>query len=137
MALSRMRDVVKNGSFSAYSQARFFAETGDTSTAADIVERGGEALANEFYGGLLDLVKLLEKDHPLAATILYRANLESILKQAKSKNYGYAASYAKKLIQLSVRVDDWKTVTPHGVYWKFIEETHKRKSAFWARLNGK
>ncbi|MFO7725423.1 MAG: hypothetical protein R6V45_07735 [Oceanipulchritudo sp.] len=136
-ALSRMREVVKNGSFSAFIRARFFAETDDTSTAAEIVERHGEALTNEFYGDLLDLVKLLEKDHPLAATILYRANLESILKQAKSKNYGYAARYAKKLVKLSVRIDNWKTVTPHEVYWKAIEETHKRKSAFWARLNGK
>jgi hypothetical protein len=136
-ALSRMRELVKSGPYSAFSRARFFAETGDTSAAAEIVERGGEALANEFYGGLLDLVKLLEKDHPLAATILYRANFESILNQAKSKNYGYAASYAKKLVHLSVRVDDWKTITPHGVYWKVIEETHKRKSAFWARLKSK
>lgn len=136
-AMSRMRDVVKNGPFSAFSRARFFAETGDTSTAAEIVERGGEELAREFYGDLLDLVKLLEKDHPLAATILYRANLESVLKQAKSKNYGYAASYAKKLVKLSQLIEDWKTVTPHEDYWKVIEETHKRKSAFWARMKNK
>lgn len=133
-ALLRMREFVSSGTFSVCSRARFFAETGDVSSAAEIVEQNEKAFTDEYYGDLLDLVKRLEKNHPLAATILYRANLESLLSQAKSKNYGYAASYVAKLRNLSLQIVNWKAVTPHVDYWKIIQDAHKRKTAFWARL---
>lgn len=118
----------------AYRRAIFFAETGDFLSAAEIVEQNENAFANEHYGELLDLAKRLEKNHPLAATILYRANFESILNQAKSKYYGYAASYAVKLRNLSLQIGDWKGLMPHADYWKGIQEDHKRKTAFWDRI---
>lgn len=133
-ALLRIRALVKTGSYSAYRRAIFFAETGDFLSAAEIVEQNENAFANEHYGELLDLAKRLEKNHPLAATILYRANFESILNQAKSKYYGYAASYAVKLRNLSLQIGDWKGLMPHADYWKGIQEDHKRKTAFWDRI---
>ena len=47
----------------------------------------------------------LEPDHPVAATILYRALLDDILDRARSPAYRHAARYLEKLDALSAYKD--------------------------------
>ncbi len=79
---------------------------------------------------------LLEHDHPLAATILYRALLDSILDRGRSKAYGHGAKYLGKLVVLAQEADAMRpgTMTDHATYLGKLKQTHPRKSGFWARV---
>lgn len=54
----------------------------------------------------------LEHEHQAAATILYRALLDDILKAARSKAYGHGAKYLGKLALLAEAADP---TLPEGV----------------------
>ncbi|MCD9149887.1 DUF6880 family protein [Pseudophaeobacter flagellatus] len=78
---------------------------------------------------------LLEHDHPPAATILYRALLDSILDRARSKAYGHGAKYLGKLGLLAGEADPIRPggMVDHAAYLAKLK-THTRKSGFCARV---
>lgn len=78
---------------------------------------------------------LLEYDHPLAATILYRALLDDILNSARSKAYGHGAKYLGKLALLADEADPARPngMVDHATYLAKLKKAHARKSGFWAR----
>ncbi|KAA0912606.1 DUF6880 family protein [Aquicoccus porphyridii] len=78
---------------------------------------------------------LLEYDHPLAATILYRALLDNILDRARSKAYGHGAKYLGKLDLLAGEADQIhpRGMVNHATYLAKLKTAHLRKSGFWAR----
>lgn len=82
------------------------------------------------------IASLLEHDHPVAATILYRTLLDSILDRARSKAYGHGAKYLGKLALLAHDADPIRpgTMTDHATYLAKLKKTHPRKSGFWARV---
>src|ERR1700730_5132022 len=61
-----------------------------------VVDRRAE-WESRHYDALLAAAKALEPDHPVAATILYRALLDDILNRARSPAYGHAARYLETL----------------------------------------
>ncbi len=79
---------------------------------------------------------LLEHDHPLAATILYRALLDNILDRARSKAYGHGAKYLGKLGQLAGDADAIRPseMVDHATYLAMLKTAHPRKTGFWARV---
>lgn len=82
------------------------------------------------------LAALLEHDHPLAATILYRALLDDILNRARSKAYGYGAKYLGKLALLAEEADATRPgeIADHASYLADLKKRHPRKSGFWTRI---
>jgi hypothetical protein len=79
---------------------------------------------------------LLEHDHPVAATILYRALLDNILERARSKAYGHGAKYLGKLTLLASEADPSRPsgMVDHATYLAKLKTAHPRKSGFWARV---
>jgi hypothetical protein len=79
---------------------------------------------------------LLEHDHPVAATILYRALLDNILDRARSKAYGHGAKYLGKLTLLASEADPSRPggMVDHATYLAKLKTAHLRKSGFWARV---
>jgi hypothetical protein len=82
---------------------------------------------------------LLEHDHPLAATVLYRALLDDILDRARSKAYGHGAKYLGKLALLADEADPARPsgMVEHATYLAKLKKAHPRKSGFWARVADK
>ena len=81
---------------------------------------------------------MLEHEYPLAATILYRALLDSILAKARSKAYGHGAKYLQQLELLASNTDVDKNrpagMLSHQRYHDEMQANHKRKSGFWAKV---
>ncbi|HMQ40185.1 MAG TPA: hypothetical protein PKC09_02830 [Paracoccus sp. (in: a-proteobacteria)] len=79
---------------------------------------------------------LLEHEHPLASTILYRALLDDILDRARSKAYGHGAKYLGKLGLLAGEADPIRPsgMVDHATYLARLKTAHPRKSGFWARV---
>jgi len=87
------------------------------------------------YHSLPDAAKALEHEHPLAATILYRALVEAVLAKKRRRAYNYAANYCKKLRDLAREADKqdrargfWRN---HETYMKKLFDSHRRNRAFW------
>lgn len=68
---------------------------------------------------------------PLAATLLYRKMIESVLEAAVSKYYLYGAKDLVSCSLLNSKITDWKFYQNHELYLKVLEEKNKRKVSFW------
>ena len=92
------------------------------------------ALNGDLYNLMLPLAQRFEKENRLlAATVIYRELLESILSRAQSKYYHHGVRYLKKLEELAPQVSDWQGFPPHELYYQKIAETHARKKSFWLK----
>ncbi|MFS8036659.1 DUF6880 family protein [Xanthobacter sp. AM11] len=105
-----------------------------------VVERRGKWDGRQ-YDMLPPVADALAADHPLAATILYRALLDDILARARSKAYPHAARYLGKLDELAAGTDteagvlkDWGA---HDDYRAGLEKAHGRKSGFWSLVQSR
>ncbi len=80
---------------------------------------------------------LLQHEHPLAASVLYRALLDDILARARSKAYPHGAKYLHRLDQLAAEVHADPALPedyiPHPAYRERLRADHGRKTGFWAQ----
>ncbi len=94
-----------------------------------------EQLNGEDYHTLPQFARELEAaKRPLAASMIYRALINSILWRAQSKAYQYGARYWRRLEELAAIISDWRGFTPHAEYAGTVREAHSRKASFWAWL---
>ncbi len=70
----------------------------------------------------------------LSASVLYRSLLDSILRRGISKYYSHGVRYLQKLDKIAPQVQDWGEFPDHATYRVELTLRHKRKSAFWAKL---
>ncbi len=116
------------------ADARFLADAGLGAEAEAYLVARAEDIDGDYYPGLLPLAEaMLGARRPLAASVIYRALTDSILARARSKIYGHAVRYLRKLGQFSKSVDDWRGLPDHATYLGMLRSRHARKSAFWSR----
>jgi len=95
-------------------------------------------LDGSYYGGLLSLVELMEKEgRGLAASLIYRSLLVSILERGYIKAYSHGVRYLKKLDALSAVITDWNEFDNHTAFKEQVYATHGRKRSFWAKYEVK
>jgi len=80
--------------------------------------------------------KFEDKKLDVAATVIYRALMESILSRAVSKIYPHAARYWRHLEKLSSVIGEWGDVVPHDEYVALLRTQHRLKSSFWKLVDG-
>ncbi len=73
----------------------------------------------------------LAPDHPLAASLLYRALIADILERARSNAYGHAARDLAKLATLAEEVEPGRLEPDHAAYVAGLRKQHGRKYGFW------
>lgn len=116
--------------------AAFLIEIEDWDAAATYLLDRVDQLNGDFYSHLLPLAEPLETvGRSLAASILYRALLDSILRRAQPRTYSHGARYLRKLDLLAKCVDDWRSVEPHSIYLEHLRQKHGRKTSFWDRYD--
>lgn len=127
------KSILKAGEFDS-GDAGFLIETGHVDDAETYIIAHAKQLNGDFYSSLLELAKaMLKHDRLVAASVLYRALLNSILARAKSKYYHHGISYLKKLDSLAPKVREWKEVDSHSLYLQNLRQKHKLKSSFWSQ----
>ena len=77
---------------------------------------------------------LSAEGHPLAATLIFRALLISLLERAMTKSYTHGATYLKTLSELAHQITDWESHPTHEEFFQSVKENHARKSSFWKRV---
>ena len=102
-----------------------------------LVMAGTKTLNGRFYETLLPMAKSMESEaRMLAAYVIYRALLESILDRKFYKAYPHAAKYLKKLDHLAAEIEDWQDLGEHGMYHVWLNQVHGKKSSFWKHYRG-
>ena len=118
----------------SHSNAAFLLALGLMDQAETYLLARAAQLNGDLYSSLLPLAKTLETaGRSLAASVIYRALLDSILRRAQSKYYSHGVRYLKKLDRLAGPVSDWRDVITHEAYLGMLRQNHGRKSAFWPR----
>lgn len=103
------------------------------SAEAYVIDRATK-LEGSLYWPLLELSKLfVDQGKILAATLIYRALLNSILERGKSSTYHHGIDYLHTLDKWAPTIDDWKRFQPHDSYVAELRGTHKRKYGFWSK----
>jgi len=72
-------------------------------------------------------------DRPLAASVVYRSLMTSILERKFYKAYGHAARYLRKLDKLSDGINEWRECPDHEGFKRELLQVHGRKTSFWAK----
>ncbi|MBX9896759.1 MAG: hypothetical protein K2Y17_02470 [Qipengyuania sp.] len=98
--------------------------------ASMVLARHGE-MSGDHYWYLTDAADHLDKDHPLAATLILRAMIDFALDRGRSKRYSHAARHLQSCEYLSRRIDDWAGYPDHDSYVADLRARHGRKSGFW------
>ena len=115
------------------SALQFFLDWQRLDRAADLIVSNRQHWNGGDWHTLPKIASLLEHDHPLAATILYRALLDDILIKARSKAYGHGAKYLAKLTWLAdaANVNRPTEMPDHETYLAALKADHPRKSGLW------
>lgn len=125
--------ILRSGELS-YSDASFLIQAGRIDDAETHLLDRADQLNGDLYSSLLPLAKNLERDGRfMAASVIYRALLDSILRRAQSKYYPYGVRYLKKLDSLAGKVANWRGALNHQAYVEKLRQAHGRKSSFWSR----
>lgn len=114
---------------------RFLIDAGrfDEAEICILVKAGTRTLKGEFYHTLLPMAKDMEAEGKyLAASMIYRALLDSVLERKYYKAYPYAARYLRKLDALAPEIDDWQDLGEHEKYHARLNHAHARKTSFWS-----
>lgn len=116
------------------ADAQFLADAGRGAEAEAYLVARADLIDGERYYGLLPLAEAMSgARRPLAAAVVYRALLDSILVRARSKIYGHGVRYLRKLDRLAGSIADWRGLPDHTDYLASLRVSHARKSAFWSR----
>ena len=122
-----------------YSDIQFLIDVRkfDEAEICILVKAGTKTLNGDFYYTLLPMAKAMEsEERMLAASVIYRALMDSILDRKFYKGYPHAARYLRKLDMLAVKIDDWQDLGEHGMYHVWLNQVHGKKSSFWRHYRG-
>lgn len=116
----------------------FLIEIGDLEAASRYVIINKDRISGGDYYSLPQLVEPLKQGgFYLAATIILRALLNSLLERKASKAYHYGADYWYELAELASLGITWQDIAPHESYIEQIKTTHRNKYAFWGEVERK
>lgn len=134
---AEVRAILEDASFSAVDAA-FLANLGLTSELECYLLKRSGLLNGDDYVSLLPLAEYMAKEScALAASLIHRVLLESILGRGVSRFYHHGVRYLKILDAIATSVSDWKDFAPHTAYLAEIRKAHGRKSSFWSRYEQK
>jgi hypothetical protein len=133
--ISGETELILKGEELSYSDAAFMIAMGRMDEAESYLLSKADQLEGDFYGSLLPLGKAMEEDsRQRAATVVYRALLDSILERGQTKAYSHGSRYLRKLDRLAEAVDDWGEIDSHAHYVAELRQKHRRKHSFWSKV---
>jgi hypothetical protein len=118
-----------------YRALSFFLTWPRLDFAAKLVIERREGWEGRHYEILSAAAQTLEPDHPLAATILYRALLDDILSRARSPACGHGARYLDRLHALAAQKDSSWPIDSPQTYRAALLKKHGRKAGFWSLVD--
>jgi hypothetical protein len=99
--------------------------------AAARIIQDAPLLDGNAYEWLTHLGKLLDENHPLAATLVRRAMVEYGLEKSKTKRYKYIARHIRECEGSAAHIVDWQGHADHLAWLTPLLRDHPRKFGVW------
>ncbi|MES1965962.1 hypothetical protein M0N77_11655 [Psychrobacter sp. AH5] len=113
-------------------------EIGETKLANQVAVTRHLEFVDIHYETLTRLLKELPDDTYLIRVIIYRSLLSDILDNGRSKAYGHAARYYKKLLPMDFTISrgqaGYNGLASHQQYTAELMQKHGKKYSFWERI---
>ena len=106
----------------------------DPKLAADVILSRHEELDGNAYELLTPTAELVEAEHPLAATLVWRAMITFALQNNRGKRYPHAARHLASCAQADTAITDCGAFQRHEVFVNTLRRAHPRKHAFWDKV---
>lgn len=127
-------DKILTGNVFRVGHVEFLIELGRMDDAEAYLLKQSDRLNGDLYYSLLPLAKMMgSADRPLAASVVYRSLMISILERKFYKAYGHAARYLRKLDKLSEGINEWREFPDHESFKRELIRVHGRKTSFWSK----
>ena len=118
--------------------AEFLISVGKIDEAEEYLLKRADELNGDYYGSLISLAEAMESEgRNLAASLIYRSLLSSILVRGYTKAYPHGIRYLKKLDKLAAAITDLKNFNNHEAFKDQIYLAHGRKRSFWSKYEVK
>ena len=112
-------------------------QTGHVGQCARYVENHAAQIDGRDYYFLPTLASTLQSHrHLLAATIVFRALLVSLLDRGYAKAYRHGAGYLHQMQIMAPGIVDWQKMSGHAEFCQYLQDHHGRKRSFWAQVQG-
>lgn len=96
-----------------------------------------QAKAIELQGNTFETAALGEEaighGFPLAATVVWRAFLNNILEEGRTKDYRIGGKLLGELERLTPAIDNYRGLPTHAEYEADLRTRHRMKTSFWRR----
>jgi hypothetical protein len=102
--------------------------------AAKLVQARREELDGDLYELMTLAAEILQKKHPLAATIVLRSMIDFTLDSARSSRYKHAARHLAECGSLARYIDDFEPAGSYDAYIADLKRRHGKKHGFWSLL---
>ncbi|MFZ7094288.1 DUF6880 family protein [Primorskyibacter sp. 2E233] len=87
------------------------------------------------YWRLTPTSELLEAEHPLSATMVWRSMITFALQNNRAKRYRHAARHLASCATADTEITDYGTFQSHETFVNDLRRTHPRKHAFWEKVD--
>ncbi|MEA3467819.1 MAG: hypothetical protein U9R57_06305 [Thermodesulfobacteriota bacterium] len=135
--LAETAEILSDKQFRSHD-AEFLISIGKIDAAETYLLDRASKINGDLYSSLLPLAQTMEtEERSIAASVIYRSLLTSILDRGYTKAYSYGAQYLKQLDTMADSISDWGDFEIHDVFKNRIYEAHKRKRSFWPKYDGK
>jgi len=115
----------------------FLNERGGEEALRKFVAQRIDELDGAFYHMLRPVAETLAAGHPLAAVLLHRRMVESVLDRGRSTAYDYAARDFSRAASRARRAQGGEGFESHEEWVERLRARHGRKRAFWGRVEGR
>ncbi len=137
MVITQAKDEILSQEKFSSTDALFLIQTGQAEAAERYLLQYAQQFDGDCYFDLLPLAEFMEENgRYLAATMVYRALLNSILRRGYTKSYHHGISYLQRLDFLSSQINNWQRFMPHEQYKQELQNAHGRKYSFWGNYGG-
>ena len=120
----------------SYRDAKFLIDLGFIDDAEVFVFRTAATLNGWHRDPLGTIFEAMEAaGKPLAATVIARALLRSVLTEGNPERYDAGLSDLEKLEALAPSVKDWQGFPSHADYLQEIRKLHEGRPEFWMRYD--
>lgn len=107
----------------------------DSRLAADLILYRHAELDGNAYEILTPTSELLEAEHPLAATLVWRSMITFALQNNRAKRYRHGARHLASCAQADMAITDCGIFQSHDAFVSDLRRTHSRKQAFWDKVD--
>ena len=130
-------ETILNAETLSTGDVEFLMSVGRLSDAATYVLNRPNQIRGEWYGTWTPVADaFMQHEFWLAATVIYRALLDSMLDRGVSKAYHHGIRYLTNLDVMADRIEDWRDFAHHGQYAQELNGAHRRKWSFWQKYKG-